>query len=143
MKNIFFVLLLFLLVSCNSTSQKDDKSEEKEELIMYVPSELTMLMEEIYVTNELIKSQIVKGEVPTQFPNNFLKIHTAKMTDRFERDTVFDILANNFIKSQQSIYKSTPKTVKGNFNNTINACVACHQNTCTGPIPRIKKLLIK
>ena len=143
MKKVFFILLLAVLVSCNSTSKEESNSEKKDELVMYVPSELTLLMEEIYTANEAVKAQIIKGEIPAEFPEKLLKIHTAKMTDRFERDATFEVLANNFIKSQQSIYSSTSETVKANFNSTINVCVACHQNTCTGPIPRIKKLLIK
>jgi len=139
MKKIIFILGLVLVFSCNNTS----KNEKKEELVMYVPSELTVLMEEIYKENELVKSQVEKGEIPTKFPDKFLKIHTAQMTDRFERDDSFKIFAENFINNQQSIYTSTPQNVKMNYNNTINACVACHKTTCTGPIPRIKKLLIK
>jgi len=143
MKQLFYVLVLVLFVSCNSTSKKESKSEKKEELVMYVPSELTLLMEEIYANNELVKTQIINGETPSKFPEKFLKIHTAQMTDRFERDAAFEILAKKFIENQELIYSSTSESRKENFNNTINTCVACHQNTCTGPIPRIKKLLIK
>lgn len=142
MKKLLF-LLAILFISCNSSSEKKDKSEMKEELVMYNPSELTLLMEEIYTNNEKVKSQILEGEIPTAFPEKFLKIHSAVMTEQFERDETFNILAENFVKSQQSIYMSTTETVKKNFNTSINLCVACHQNTCTGPIPRIKKLLIK
>ena len=142
MKKVVF-LLSILLISCNSISKKDEKPKEKEALVMYDPSELTLLMEEIYTKNEQVKTQILNGETPTVFPDEFLKIHTAVMTEQFERDDTFKILADNFVKSQQSIYSSTPETIKKNFNTTINLCVACHQNTCTGPIPRIKKLLIK
>ena len=142
MKKLLF-LLAILFISCNSSSEKKDKSEMKEELVMYNPSELTLLMEEIYTNNEKVKSQILEGEIPTAFPEKFLKIHSAVMTEQFERDETFNILAENFVKSQQSIYTSTTETVKKNFNTSINLCVACHQNTCTGPIPRIKKLLIK
>ncbi|PHR71580.1 MAG: hypothetical protein COA67_06075 [Lutibacter sp.] len=143
MKQLLFILVLTIFVSCNSTSKEEGKSEKKEELVMYNPSELTLLMEEIYTKNEQVKAQILDGELPSAFPEKFLKIHSAVMTEQFERDETFDILADNFVKSQRSIYSSTPETVKKNFNTSINLCVACHQNTCTGPIPRIKKLLIK
>ena len=142
MKKLLF-LLAILLISCNSSSEKKDKQEKKEELVMYNPSELTLLMEEIYAKNEKLKQEIIDGKITSNFSNDFLKIHSATMTDRFERDKTFEIIAENFIKSQELIYSSKSDNAKENFNNTINLCVACHQNTCTGPIPRIKKLLIK
>lgn len=142
MNKLLFILALTLVFSCKNNS-KEDKAIQKEELVMYNPSELTLVMEKIYTTNEIIKKQILNGETPSKFPDWFLKIHTAEMTDRFERDSSFKIFANNFIKSQKSIYKSSSKNAKSNFNNTINSCIACHKTTCTGPIPRIKKLLIK
>lgn len=112
-------------------------------MIMYSPSELALLMEEMYVINDSIKSQISRGETPTNFPEKLLNIHTAQMTDRFTRDDSFQKFAQLFLKNQQSIYSASEETVKTNFNNTINTCIACHQTSCTGPIPRIKKLLIE
>lgn len=142
--NKFIVLFCALLfISCNTDKKETVKKAKKEKMEMYSLSELALLMEEMYAMNDSIKSQIIKGETPTKFPEKLLNIHTAQMTDRFERDAVFDILAKSFIEGQQSIYTSTPETIKSNFNSTINVCVACHENTCTGPIPRIKKLYIK
>ncbi len=139
-KVLFFVAILF--VSCNS-SKREEVPEKKEDLVMYNPSELTILMEKIYTDNEKLKQEIIEGKITSSFSDDFLKIHSAVMTDKFERDETFKILADNFVISQQSIYTSTQETVKKNYNTTINLCVACHQNTCTGPIPRIQKLLIK
>ena len=136
MKKVLIVLAIFL-VSCNTSSKKEKNNEE---LVMYNPSELTLLMEEIYVGNEKLKQEIINGKITSSFSDDFLKIHSAVMTAQFERDDTFKILADNFIKSQQLIYSSTNAAIaKKNFNTSINLCVACHQNTCTGPIPRIKK----
>lgn len=139
---LVFSLLIFL-VAC-TPAEKKKVQQKQEELIMYSPSELATLMERMYQYNDSIKKEIEKGNIITQqFPDEFLKIHTAEMTDRFERNDVFETFAKTFVEHQKSVVNASKEEVKRNFNNAINTCVACHQTSCTGPIPRIKKLLIK
>ncbi|AOW20513.1 hypothetical protein [Urechidicola croceus] len=142
MNKVLIIFCIVLFASCNNDKKKE-LSSEKEELVMYQPSELAILMEEMYVLNDSIKSQILRNETPTNFPEKLLNIHTAEMTDRFTRDESFQKFAKVFLEQQQSIYSATNEEIQSNFNNTINTCIACHQTSCTGPIPRIKKLLIK
>jgi cytochrome c553 len=47
------------------------------------------------------------------------------------------------LKNIEDLNASNKNNVKQNFNTTIETCIACHKTTCTGPIPRIEKLLIK
>lgn len=142
MNKLIIICCAVLLVSCNREKKKVEDTK-KDELIMYAPSELALLMEEMYVMNDSIKSQINRGEAPADFPQKLMDIHTAQMTNRFTRDESFQKFAQLFLKNQQSIYSASEETIKINFNNTINTCIACHQTSCTGPIPRIRKLLIK
>ena len=143
--NKIFVLFVFLVfISCDSKVEKEKSSVKSEELMMYSPSELALLMEEMYQYNDSIKTLIENGILPTQqFPDKFLKIHTAEMTKSFERNDVYESFAKSYVEHENSIRNSTLENVKINFNNAINTCIACHQTSCTGPIPRIKKLLIK
>ncbi len=144
MNKFFLFFLLLIFISCNSKISKKENSEKKEELVMYSASELALLMEEMYQYNDSIKKLIENGILPTQeFPDKFLKIHTAEMTNTFERNRVFETFAASFLEHEKSISNSTLENVKTNFNNAINTCIACHQTSCTGPIPRIEKLLIK
>jgi cytochrome c553 len=142
MKNNYlkFLLLLFLVISC-----ENNKKEiiEKQSFDMYEYSELALLMEEFYVYNDSLKSQIVNGKVLSSLPVNFNELHTAKMTDRFERDESFQLFATLFEKHQKAVYEVSKDSLKEAFNATIHTCIACHKTTCTGPIPRIQKLLIK
>jgi len=135
-----FLLLFFLVISC-----KNEKKEvvKKQAFDMYEYSELALLMEEFYVYNDSLKSQIVNDKALSLLPVNFNKLHTAKMTDRFERDESFQLFAILFEKQQKAIYKVSKDSLKEAFNATIHTCIACHKTTCTGPIPRIQKLLIK
>ena len=152
MNRILLFILIIVLASCNKkvektetmndsvekpTEKKDDKKFE-----MYEMSEMSLLMEQMYVDNERLKERIKKGDTIGKFPNHFLKIHKAVMTDDKENDAFFKEQADNFIKAQQMIYED-PKNAKEHFNKGVDACLKCHQVKCGGPIPRIKKLYIE
>ncbi|AWA30715.1 hypothetical protein HYN48_11800 [Flavobacterium magnum] len=125
--------------SCTST-EKDSKGKKKFE--MYTMSEMSLLMEQMYLDNQNLKSRIQNGEKIGAFPSHFLKIHKAVMSDDKENDDFFKKQAANFIAAQEQIYKD-PENAKMHFNKGIDACIQCHKVKCGGPIPRIKKLYIE
>ncbi len=152
MKRLFLLLLtVSVVISCqkkeeekkeSSTIETKETSKEDDGFEMYQMSEMAALMEQMYVDNQRLKERIVKGDTIGQFPQHFLKIHKAVMTDEQDNDDFFKEQAAKFIKAQELIYKD-PKNAKQHFNNGIDACIQCHQQKCGGPIPRIKKLYIK
>lgn len=152
MNRIVLFIFFIVLTSCDKKIEKTEtmndsveKSTEKKEdkkFEMYEMSEMSLLMEQMYVDNERLKERIKKGDTIGKFPNHFLKIHKAVMTDDKENDAFFKEQANNFIKAQQMIYED-PKNAKQHFNKGVDACLKCHQVKCGGPIPRIKKLYIE
>ena len=139
---ILFSLLLF---ACNTQPKQEPvTAKPAEKMQMYQPSEMALLMEEMYQANMKVKNQIKAGEIPKDFPEKFKNIHKAVLTDPNDRTASFEAFSKSYLDNLTSVYKATDATdAKVRFNNTINACVACHQTTCTGPIPRIKKLLIR
>ncbi|HQW68473.1 MAG TPA: hypothetical protein PLH25_02310 [Flavobacterium sp.] len=152
MKRVFLFFILVLIVSCQ---KKEDDTKKKEgcttdtisksgekKFEMYQMSEMAALMEQMYVDNQRLKERIQNGEKIGEFPQHFLKIHKAVMTDSTENDVFFKEQAAKFIKAQEMIYKDA-KNAKQHFNAGIDACIQCHQQKCGGPIPRIKKLYIK
>jgi len=150
MKKLFLVVLTLSLLSCQKKEEKKEvKKEEKQcssgsgkKLEMYQMSEMAALMEQMYVDNQRLKERIKKGDTIGQFPQHFLKIHKAVMTDDSDNDAFFKEQAAKFIKAQELIYKD-PKNAKEHFNDGVDACIQCHQQKCGGPIPRIKKLYIE
>ena len=106
---------------------------------MYKASEMAILMEQMYVDNLRLKERIVSGDTIGKFPQHFIKIHKAVMTDETDKDTFFSEQAAKFIAAQQLIYEDS-KNAKEHFNNGIDACIKCHEVKCGGPIPKIKKL---
>ena len=151
---VIILVLLFLALSLFSCQKKETKTTEKKtekekcspesgkKLEMYQMSEMAALMEQMYVDNQRLKERIQKGDTIGQFPQHFLKIHKAVMTDESDNDAFFKEQAAKFIKAQEFIYKD-PKNAKEHFNDGVDACIQCHQQKCGGPIPRIKKLYIK
>ncbi|NNT71430.1 hypothetical protein HKT18_04285 [Flavobacterium sp. IMCC34852] len=146
---VVILVLLFLALSVLSCQKKEEKvTEEKcdpkaeKKLEMYQMSEMAALMEQMYVDNQRLKERIQKGDTIGQFPQHFLRIHEAVMTDETDNDAFFKEQAAKFIKAQELIYKD-PKNAKKHFNTGVDACIQCHQQKCGGPIPRIKKLYIK
>ena len=144
------VVLLFvstIIFSCQKKIKKTEeitaeptKTEEKE-FEMYEMSEMALLMEQMYVDNQRLKEKIQRGDTIGAFPNHFMNIHKASMTDDSENDEFFKEKAAEFIRAQELIYED-PENAKEHFNNGVSACIECHTVKCGGPIPRIKKLYI-
>lgn len=152
-KCLFLVSLSVLFMACTKKEEKaktqakaaactkpDDTSKSR--FKMYEMSEMAALMEQMYVDNERLKERIKNGDTIGKFPNHFLQIHKAVMTDESDNDDFFKKQAAVFIKAQQLIYED-PKNAKTHFNEGVDACIACHQQKCGGPITRIKKLYLK
>ncbi|WP_339836136.1 hypothetical protein [uncultured Flavobacterium sp.] len=144
MKSLLYVFLIVFLFSCKKEGKIATEAETKEvekSFEMYQMSEMAALMEQMYVDNQRLKEKIMKGDTIGKFPQHFLKIHESVMTDKQDKDAFFDQQAKKFIEAQELIYKD-PKNAKEHFNNGVDACITCHQQKCSGPIPRIKKLYI-
>lgn len=129
------------LVKTESCAAEKDTAKAKK-FEMYEMSEMSLLMEQMYVDNQRLKERIKNGDTIGKFPNHFLKIHKAVMTDDKENDAFFKEQAQLFIKAQQLIYED-PKNAEQHFNEGVDACLKCHEVKCGGPIPRIKKLYIQ
>ena len=140
-KVVFYFLSCFLFISCQE-KQKPVTDKESSSFKMYEMTEMASLMEQMYVDNQRIKQKIENNESDFgEFPEYYLKIHSAEMTDPDDFDDFFKSEALKFEEFQKLVYTDT-SDVKTNFNNMVNACIECHQKKCTGPIERIKKLYI-
>lgn len=137
------MLVLLFLVACKAEKKEVNTAvtEEKAAFELYEMSEMAALMEKMYQEHEEVKTRLQNGTPIGGFPAYLLKIHTAEFTDDSDNDDAFKQMANLYIEYEKNIYTDTANA-KTHYNNAINACIVCHQQKCTGPIPRIKKLLI-
>lgn len=143
-KSLTVSFLLLLVFSCNKKEESKEScsSDKGKKFEMYEVSEMAALMEQMYVDNQRLKERIKKGDTIGEFPNHFMKIHEAVMTDESDNDAFFKEQAAKFIEAQKKIYED-PAHAKEHFNNGIDACLNCHRVKCGGPIPKIKKLYIQ
>lgn len=149
---LYLVITAFVLISCQSKKEEaktedkaacaSDSTKTEEGFDMYEMSEMAALMEQMYVDNQRLKDRILKGDTIGQFPQHFMRIHEAVLTDETDKDQFFNEQAKKFIEAQELIYKD-PENAKEHFNNGIDACIKCHEVKCGGPIPKIKKLYIQ
>lgn len=138
-KNLLFLFIL-VVFGCRNTPEAP---KEKKELVMVETSEMSQLMNEMYAYNESIKQQIINGKFDNSFPERFTNIHSAVLTSPSDRDASFESFSKLFLEAQKAVFESPSEDLTTNYNAAINACISCHQVKCVGPIPRIKKLLIK
>lgn len=97
----------------------------------------------MYETNAQNKQLIINGKQPKEFPEEFLRIHTAKLTDSSDRNASFEAFSDIYLNNMKQVFQSSQESLTEKHNRTINSCIACHKTTCIGPIPKIKKLLIQ
>ncbi len=139
-KSLSFLFAILLVVACNNAPKKEKVEEEMQ---MYEPSEMALLMRQMYEFNKFTKAQIINKDSLSAFPEEFVNIHEAVMTDPDERDAEFDSLALQFVNFQKATFSTKSDSTTYYFNQSINSCIACHETRCTGPIPKIKKLIIR
>lgn len=104
---------------------------------------MAALMLLMYETNAQNKQLILEGKQPKKFPEEFLKIHTAQLTDLTDRTADFKTFSDFYLSNLQEVFDSPSDSLIIKHNATVTSCIACHQTTCIGPIPKIKKLLIQ
>ncbi len=144
-KILAFAVVLLLCFNCkNETEPKPTEKKEKSELIMHQPSEMANLMNGMYAYNLQIKQQIINGETPVSMPLDLMKLHSAEMSNGHGRTAVWNSKVDGFITAQQMVVDTLSNIeLKERYNTAINNCLACHKTECTGPIPKIRKLLIQ
>ncbi|WP_323788574.1 hypothetical protein [Psychroserpens sp.] len=146
-KSLYYIVLMALIFSCNSTEKAEKTTtivDGRERYDVYQGSEMANLMRGMHAFNLQLKKEVESGKVTTEFPEEFLKIHTAEFSESKSRNETFDHYSGQFIEAQKLVFaEDSIVALSERYNSAINLCISCHQTECTGPIPKIKKLLIK
>lgn len=147
MKYYVVYFLVCLVLSCDSSEKSEKKvtiTDGTKTYEVYKASEMSTLMKGMYAYNEQLKHDIESGnEISGAFPEEFLNIHSAQLSETKLRNETFEHYSGKFIQAQQHVFSEDSLTsLKERYNNSINMCLSCHKTECTGPIPKIKKLLI-
>lgn len=140
------LVLASFFFSCQQAENKEEaspKTEENWKADMYEPSELVMVMRQMYDDNLKLKESVHQGIVPAAMPENYREILTAKSTNPGELKPSYFAMANTYLDNYEAMTKSDPQTVEAKYNILISSCISCHKNYCMGPIPKIEKLYLK
>ena len=106
-------------------------------------SELALLMREMQAYSNQAKEDIAAGKKPAKYPAKFDKIHTAKISDSMSKSDYYNSFADLYIMSVKNYATSTSAQRVDTYNNMVNSCLACDSQHCPGPVPVIKKMMIK
>ncbi len=146
MKNfVFMLILLSIFAACanennNPNSSSKNKKETTAPLNPNGDSELALLMRKMEQHWKDTKKDLEAGKEITDIPD-FSNLFTATPTD--DQMTMDDLHGFAVSYLQQIKALEDAEDQKAAYNNIINGCITCHDNSCSGPIPRIKKLLIR
>jgi len=133
------------LIACKD--KPEDKKEEtvikkEEPFQLYQMSEMASFMEIMYVDHQRIKDEILDGKKVDTLNFDLSKLFYARMTDSTDRDAEYENMAKLYVEYEEELLGDNLQQ-KEIYNKAVNMCISCHQVKCTGPIPRIKKLLIR
>ena len=146
-KHVSCIFLIALFLSCNSSEKTEKKVtivDGAERYDVYQGSEMAIFMRGMHAFNLELKKEVQSGTITTEFPEEFLKIHSAEFSESKSRNKTFDHYSGQFIEAEKLVFaEDSMVPLSERYNNAINLCITCHQTECTGPIPKIKKLLIK
>jgi len=139
-KKIFFLLLAVVIALCNfyiSCKGKEDKP-----LNPNGDSELALLMRKMASHTESLKTSLYNKSGINSYPADFEKMLTATPTDSKLDRPLFTGFANGYLIKLKTFYDSPDSLQVKNYNMMVNSCINCHRNFCSGPLKRIKKMLI-
>ncbi len=129
-------------IACNNQQKQTENTAEEPD--MYEASELAILMRNMYKGNLEIRKQIMAGELPDDFPQEFYKIHTAKATKPEDINETYKALADQYLQNMERIARAgNQQEAKIAYNDMVMTCASCHQIYCQGPLPKIRKMKIK
>ncbi len=140
MKKILVLLPLCCLLLWQACS--DEKTCATKPLNPNGDSELALLMRQMFDDGMRVREQIRKGEA-VSIHVDFEKIMTAKATDPEKMQPAdYPQLAQSYVDAMRALRDATPAEVEDRYTAMVATCMNCHENTCPGPMVRIKKLIL-
>ena len=149
MNKIYAILLILaVVVGCQEASKPEDFGEKESpklrEGITIINgverSELALTMRDMYDQMKLVHDSLKTGKtISTDYLSRYKSIHTDVATEPEKIDEVYQGMASNFLSAYERFEAETENKPEA-FNLMLDACLACHQQKCPGPIKAINKL---
>lgn len=140
------ITTLLLITSCGEESASVPATAEKTDTDINPngSSELALLMRDMHDAAVAAKAEIEKGQTP-DIQIDFSSLTTAEPTQpQMIAYTEFEPLAASYIASMQALAHAEDSTQAAQaYTTVVNTCMSCHEVSCKGPIPRIRKLYLQ
>lgn len=105
-------------------------------------SELALLMRQMFEDGERVRVQVQKGEA-VSIQVDFDKIMTAKSTDPSKmQGPEFPHFAASYVEAMKALRDAPPAEAQDKYSAMVATCMNCHEQSCPGPMVRIKKLVL-
>ncbi len=138
-KNIFFLLFAVIVAISNHYSCK---GKDEKPLNPNGDAELALLMRKMASHTESLRTSLHDNSGINIYPADFENILTATPTDSTLDRPLFTGFAKGYLNNLKTFYDSPDSLQVKNYNMMVNGCINCHRNFCSGPLKRIKKMLI-
>ena len=128
------LLLLVLFVQCKPESlvQQDVNPNGS--------SELALLMRNMFDDGMQVKSDVLNGKKAT-VECDYTAIHTAAATQPEKVATpTFKTFSAAYEAAVSDLNQAPAGQQRGPYTHMVNTCIQCHQEFCTGPLRKIRKM---
>ncbi len=102
---------------------------------------MALMMRQIATNADSMKQQIIRGERVDSIRYPFIRFYLVEPTDPDVLEPQFYENARLFQEAYTDLFKHSQEQVKYH-NLVIGKCINCHEHYCSGPLKRIRKLLI-
>jgi hypothetical protein len=104
-------------------------------------SELAWLMRSIRSDLLVLRQSIEGGQRWEPRVKDYYRIRCAWPTRADTLNANFDALAEVMIQNYDTLLAHPGVATKNDYDNVVRACVACHRQSCQGPLPALKKMV--
>ena len=102
-------------------------------------SELAMHMRKMQQDVGDARDALLRGETPKPLYASHRKLRCAWPTTPEDRNDTFDAMAVAYLAQVRALDEH-PTDLRAAHDAVVSGCVACHEQTCQGPIEAIQKL---
>lgn len=151
-KTVYIVLAITLLAivihSCSNNEQKpvgteQDTTSQTANAIKdpNQPKPMALMMRQMAANADSMKAKLLRGEKLDSLAFPFIRFYLVQATDESVKEPQFYENARIYQKAHKAIFDNPNEQIK-QYNLMIQACIGCHENYCSGPLRRIKKMPI-
>ncbi len=144
-----FCSVIIVLTACDSGETNEGKGKKPPNITIISSnpngsSELALLMKELYMDMRSMRNDVLAGQLVMNpdILGKIKKLPTATPTEEDMKPPAFDAFSNVLLDAASKLEKAESSDQIAAYNLTLDRCLACHDQSCPGPIGKIEKLKI-